>query len=165
MEPKNAEEYNNRGEANLAKRDFEKAIEDFSQAIKLNPNDAGMYVDRSAAYYAISTLKKEPSYVDKAIDDCNQAIKLNPDFASAYSSRGASYSAKGDYDKAIEDLNQAIRLNPNDENAYLGRGSVFFIKEEYERAIKDFETLLRINPNNLYARKNIESARMFLGTR
>ena len=67
-----------------------KAIEAYSHAIELNPNNVA-YCNRGAAYL------KKGAY-DQAIKDLNKAIELNPNDAKTYNNRGNAYRAKGVYD-------------------------------------------------------------------
>jgi tetratricopeptide (TPR) repeat protein len=126
---------------------YDRAIADFTQATRLDPNNAKAYIERGGAYSA------KGDY-DRAIADYNQALRLDPNNAVAYSNRGKAYSDKGDYDRAIEDHNQALRLNPNFAGAYNNRGNAYSFKGDYDRAIADYNQALRLNPNDAAAYNN-----------
>jgi tetratricopeptide (TPR) repeat protein len=98
--------YYNRGNAYDDKGDHDRAIADYDQSIRLNPQDAKPYYNRAIAYEAKGDH-------DRAIADYAQAIGLNPQSADAYYNRGVAYFKKGDYDRAISDLDQYIRLAPS----------------------------------------------------
>ena len=119
--------YNNRGFAYGTKGQHDRAIQDYDQAIKLDPSDAIAYYNRGIAYSAKGQL-------DRAIQDYDQAIKLDPNYAHAFYNRGNAYSAKGQHDRAIQDYDQAIKLNPSDVNALLGLTQVYAAKGQYEEA-------------------------------
>ena len=57
---------------------FQKAVENFDKAIKLNPNRADYFASRGHANYYLKQYAK-------AIDDYTKAIAKNPNFALAYS--------------------------------------------------------------------------------
>ena len=76
--------------------DFDGAIAAYTEAIRLNPENAQPYSSRGQAY-----LRK--GEVDKAIADCNKAIELDPMMAEAYCCRCDSHGRNGDFDKAIAD--------------------------------------------------------------
>ena len=97
-----AEAFNARGVAYRLKGDLDRAIQDYSQAIKLNDKLAAAYNNRGVAY------DRKGEY-DRAISDYEQAIKLKPS-PEPYFNRGNTYLAKGQYDHAIDDFNQALRL-------------------------------------------------------
>jgi tetratricopeptide (TPR) repeat protein len=63
--------FNNRGLARYARREFDRAIEDYSEAIRLDPNFARGYSNRALVHEARSDF-------DRAIADYNQAIGLDP---------------------------------------------------------------------------------------
>jgi tetratricopeptide (TPR) repeat protein len=96
------------------KRDYDRALADFDQAIRLNPADVPAYVDRGIAYSAKGDH-------ERAAADFDQAIRLDPKHAVAYANRGTLYLEMGDYDRAIPDLDRAIQLDPNRAN-YLNEG-------------------------------------------
>ncbi|MCD6213540.1 MAG: tetratricopeptide repeat protein, partial [Candidatus Desulfofervidus sp.] len=84
--------------ANL--NEHERAIEDFSEAIDLNPDDAEAYINRGNAH---TNLNKH----ERAIEDYGKAIELNPAFAEAYSNRGIAYSEIQRYEESARDLKKA----------------------------------------------------------
>jgi tetratricopeptide (TPR) repeat protein len=98
------------GRAAFAKGDYDRAIADYTQAIRLNPNSTTIYNNRGNAY------SNKGDY-DHAIADYTQAIRLDPNSATAYNNRGTAYSEGGDYDQAIADFEVALRINPNDDVA------------------------------------------------
>ncbi len=150
--PENASAYISRGLAKLEEKSYDQAIEDFNEAIRLDPKDALAYNNRGLAWLA------KESY-DQAIEDFNEAIRLDPKDASAYSSRGWAFLAKKDYDRAIEDFDKAIRLDPKDASAYSSRGSAFLAKKDYDRAIEDFEEAIRLDPKHPLAHKGLAIAK------
>jgi len=139
--------YNNRGTAYDDKGDYDRAIQDFNEAIHLSPNAERAYYGRGYAY------KKKGDY-DRAIQDFNEAIHLNPNFERAYYDRGNAYIDKDDYDRAIQDFNEAIQRNSNGANDYNNRGVAYLRKDDYGRAIQDFNEAIQLNSNDTTAYLN-----------
>jgi tetratricopeptide (TPR) repeat protein len=134
-----ANTYNNRGNAWYAKGDFDRAIADYNEAIRLNVQYARAYSNRGNAWQGKGDF-------DRAIADYNEAIRLNPQYANAYYNRGNAWvTGKSDYDRALADYNEAIRLNPNIADFYFSRGTVWNIKGDFHRAMADFNAALRLN--------------------
>jgi len=106
--------YNNRGNAYYAKKDYDHAIADYTEAIRLDPKYALAHINRGNAY------KVKGDY-DRAIEDYSEAIRLDPEDALAYFKRGNAYEAKKDYGSAIADFTEAIQLNPSDASAFNSR--------------------------------------------
>ena len=137
----NAEAYLSRGNVCLDKREYDKAIADFNEALRLDPRNARAYCGRGWAW----NQKKE---YDKAIADFNESLQLNPRFAMAYNNRGIAWKCKCEYDNAIGDYNEALRLDPKFAMAYNNRGIAWRLKAEYGKAIADFGEAVRIDPRN-----------------
>ncbi len=133
--------WQNRGIAYQTKNEHDKAIEDFSEAIRLDPKDPDAYHRRGIAYH----VRKEYS---KAIKDYSEAIRLNPKDAVTCYNRGIAYYNENDYDRAIEDFSEAIRINPTLALAWRDRGNAYLSKKEYDKAIKDYSEAIQLNPKS-----------------
>ena len=137
----------NRGIGYSNKRDYDRAIRDYDEAIRLDPESARTYNNRGSAY-----LDKQD--YDRAIRDYSEAIRLDSKHAKAYYNRGLSHSKKQDYDSAIRDYDQAIRLVPKDANAHNARGNAYQNKQDYDRAIRDYDEAIRLEPKDALAHDN-----------
>ena len=82
---------------------YEKSIDHYTEALKLNPQLTTIYNNRGSVY----DNKGDP---DNAIKDFTKAIKIKPDDADVYHGRGLAYGKKGDLKLAIEDFTKAIQL-------------------------------------------------------
>ena len=83
----NSEAWRERGIIWTQKKEYDKAIADFNETIRLAPNDVIAYFNRGTAW-----LVKE--VYESAIADFNEAIRLNPKFGRAYGNRGIAWRAK-----------------------------------------------------------------------
>ena len=142
-----AELYYNRGVEYDNQGDHDRAIADYTEAMRLDPRNGGSadiggaYNDRGDAYQA------KGDY-DRAIADYNEAIRLNPKYAKAYDNRGDMYKAKGDLDHAIADYSEAIRLDPKNAAYENDRGNMYYDKGDYDRAITDYSQAIRLGPKD-----------------
>ncbi len=139
LKPDYAFAYNNRGAVHRYKGEHDQAIEDCSKAIQLKPDYAEPYSNRGAAY------RNKGNY-ERAIKDYDMAIKLKPDFVQAYYNRGLAYHEKGELDIAIKDYSKAIELNPKLFHPYYNRGNAYFQKRYFDRAIEDYSKAIELNP-------------------
>ena len=112
--PSTAQDFLDQGVKQLQQGDLEAAINNFNEAIRLNPNYAQAYGNRGIAYSRLQQY-------EKALADYNQYIRFNPNSAEAYYNRATLYDKLGDYQKAIADYDRAIRLNPNFSQAISNR--------------------------------------------
>jgi tetratricopeptide (TPR) repeat protein len=135
-----ASAYNNRGNAYTRQEDFDRAVADLSEAIRLDPTWAGAYINRGRAY----RYKGEDQ---RAIADLTEAIRLEPRSAAAHYERGRTHSNVGDVDRAMADFSEAIRIDPAwSPFPYLWRGRVYRGAGELDRAISEFTEAIRIDP-------------------
>jgi tetratricopeptide (TPR) repeat protein len=104
--------FNNRGLAYAERGDYDRAIADYNEAIRLHPRIAIAFSNRGNIYAR--------SDYDHAISDYNEAIRLNPRNAIFFSNRGEAYNNKGEYDHAVADFNEAIRRDPKLKDAIEG---------------------------------------------
>jgi tetratricopeptide (TPR) repeat protein len=128
------------GMAFLERQEYDKAINDFTEAIRLDRNYVPAYVSRGNAYGIQGA-------VDKAINDFTEAIRLDPNVAIIYFNRGNAYYDQGNLDKASNDYKEAIRLDPNFARAYVGRGDVIREQGNLDKAISDYNEAIRLEPN------------------
>ena len=149
-------EYNERGVLYGGQGDHTRAISDYDQAIKLNPEDSEAYNNRGIAYNSLGNY-------DLAILDYDQALKLNPEDSEVYNNRGDAYSSQGDYSRAILDLSHAIKLNPNLSQAHYNRGNAYHFKGDHTRAISDYTEAIRLNSEYVDAYNNRGNSYRFKG--
>ena len=102
LNPKLVVAHNELGLAYDKKGDYDKAITEYTIAIKHTEN-AYIYYNRGLAYHHKGDL-------DKAIVDYTKALTLNSMDAGAYNSRGIAFQEKGDDDKADADFKKAKNL-------------------------------------------------------
>ncbi len=172
------------------KKDFQGAITDFSEAIKLKPDYAEAYYNRGNAYSELAdnnkaitdfseAIKLKPGYAEAytgrgivhndmgnrqdAITDYEQAIKLKPSYAKSYNNRGNARSALGDNQGAIADYDQAIKLKPDYASAYFNRGNVRSDLGDKKGAISDYDQAIKLKPNDADIYNNRGIARSDLG--
>ena len=105
--------YYNRGSAWSDKGDNDRAIADYSETIRLDPNYAPAYNNRGNAW-------GDKGDTDRAIADYSEAIRLDPKGAGSYRSRGHANFDKGDFTAAAADLLRASDLT-DDAHAMLWR--------------------------------------------
>ncbi len=109
---------------------YQRAIEDCNEAIRLKPDFAAAYYNRGMAYDNLGQYQR-------AIADYNEVIRLNSDYANAYHNRGVAYAKLNQYKLAIEDFNEVITLQTNLPMAYQSRGFVYFNQGEIDLGCQD----------------------------
>jgi len=101
--------YLDRAVKDAGNENWEGAIADYTEAIRLEPNNPSGFGGRGTAYNYLKQYRK-------AVSDFTEAIRLEPDFTSAYWSRGnAYYYGLKEYSKAVSDYTETIRLWSSDD--------------------------------------------------
>jgi tetratricopeptide (TPR) repeat protein len=98
-----ADDFFLRASAKHDRKDYEGAIADYTQAIRINPNYAEAYNNRG-------WVRNRAGDFQGAIADLNQVIRINPNDANAYFSRGLARSDLGDKQGVIADCQKAAQL-------------------------------------------------------
>lgn len=132
--------YDNRGYGFNHKGQYDSAIPDFDEAVRLDPNNYQAFNNRGNAY-------TNKGQYDRAIPDYDQALRINPNYALSYSNRGNAYRLKGQYDRAIQDYNKAIQINPNYARAYYYRGITKQKKGDIAGGNADIARAKQLNPH------------------
>jgi len=175
-----AEEANDRGMARMKKKEYEKAFDEFTEAIRLEPRKAVYHANRSAAALKLERFRA-------AAEDAACAIERDSRYVKALL-RGASAQLKLRCpEKALELFEAVLEIDPEDESASRGRleaeRAAAAAKAEVERqrdaakrgartalprhdvdretaaeALLSAEALLRANPSLEGARANVAEA-------
>jgi tetratricopeptide (TPR) repeat protein len=138
---KYAEAYDARGDAHAEMGNFERAIQDYGEALKLKPEDASPLLERGLAY-------EQTGDHNRALRDFDEALKLNPKNDIAFYYRSIVHAKKGNNDRAIQDLDEAIQLDPSSYEKFLARGNSYYAKGDFDRAIADYDQAIKLNPKN-----------------
>ncbi|CAI5674619.1 unnamed protein product [Oreochromis niloticus] len=92
----------------LGEGDLQKALDLFTEAIKLNPCLGILYAKRASVYIQM----QKPN---AAIRDCDRAISINPDSAQPYKWRGKAHRLLGHWEEAARDLATACKLDYDED--------------------------------------------------
>jgi len=139
-------------ERGFAAAHVDEKVRFYSEAIRLKPDYADAFYNRSLARRAQGDL-------EGALQDCSEAIRLKPDHANAFVIRGIVGRAQGDLEGALRDYNEAIRLKPDDANAFNNRGLARSDKGDLEGALRDYNEAIRLKPDDATAFYNRGIAR------
>ncbi|KAG0499435.1 hypothetical protein HPP92_004126 [Vanilla planifolia] len=105
-----AESAKEKGNIAFKEKQWQKAINLYSEAIKLNGQNATYYSNRAAAYLEVG------GYL-QAEADCSTAINLDKKNVKAFLRRGTAREVLGYYKEAMEDFRYALVLEPTNKTA------------------------------------------------
>lgn len=125
--------HNHFASALLKAKSFDKAIDHYNEAIRINPVYAHAYYNRGIAYYTSGQKMR-------ALDDFKSARDMIPkiiDYASVFSNIGVIYTDLGQYQLAIDHFNEAIRLDPFSGETLNKRAYAYFKTDNLLAACRD----------------------------
>ncbi|KAG9778583.1 Hsp90 cochaperone [Exophiala dermatitidis] len=105
------------GNKAFAAKDFQTAVEKFSQAIELDPNNHVLYSNRSGAYASLKDYQK-------ALEDAEKTTQIKPDWAKGWGRKGAAQHGLGDLVGAKDSFEEALKLDPSNAQAKSGLEAV-----------------------------------------
>lgn len=151
--PQNAGDFYLRGSISDEKGDLESAVNDYSQAIKLDSNSFDAYMSRGLALMRLGEWKQGSKDFTEVITRRSGNLKV-----VAYMNRGIAYARLGDQRSAIADQTQSIKLNPDLPFAYVNRGAAYFDignLESLKSAVADYEQAIHLDKTNATAYNNL----------
>ncbi len=138
------------GAALLNKGDYPGAIQQLSEAKKLNPDDPFTYNALGLGYYAEGMkVEAEEAY--------QKAITLNKNYSDAYNNLGVLYLKESNWDKAIAAFESALSnpLYMSPQIAWVNLGWAYYQKGKLDEALKAYKSALTILPDMPAAHNNI----------
>lgn len=112
-----ADELKALGNKAIADKNFDDAIDKFTQAIAIQPENHILYSNRSAAYAS----KKE---WDSALKDAEKTTEIKPDWAKGWGRKGAALHGKGDLLGANDAYEEGLKHDANNAQLKSGLASV-----------------------------------------
>lgn len=132
--------YKLRGDIKQRQRDMHGALMDYAKAEKQEPDNARIYVSRSAVHITEQRLKEAMRDLDKALD-------LDKNDADAWYNRACANYIGRNNEGALRDLERALELRPVNADALFLRGVVKGELFKEEDGIVDIEAAMQLNPS------------------
>ena len=115
---------------------YEEAVLEFEDAVKINSNIADLHIQLGNNYYATQEY-------DKAITEYGKATSLNPTDPTSQTLISDTYFINGDYAKAIQYSEAAVALDPTDPYLYGYLGQVYWKNQQYLDAVDALRLAVR----------------------
>ena len=122
---------------------YDKAISDYTAAIKIEPDNAYAYYNRGI------TLDRKGMLV-MACDDFTKAIELQPGNADFHHNRAFCLRKLGYMQDAVNDYSISLTISPNHFKALYNRAYCFEKLDQLDDALSDYNNCLTLNPKNAH---------------
>lgn len=172
----------------LALEEYELAIKDYNQVIKLAPREPKAWNNRAYTRLTIGMVKGALEDYERAVAlkadyawaisgrancksmlgdkkgalaDCDRVLELEPDFAGIHASRADIYRSMGDYKSAQVEAELELKADPKNLNALWVRGECYRYAKDWAKARADFEAVQTGNP--AWVPSYVSLAAVFIG--
>ncbi len=147
-----AETYYNLGVVSQRAGKIQDAIEQYEQALRVNPDFANAHYNLGVALLAVGRLRE-------AIGHWEQALRIKPDDAETHYNLGVALVQLGQVPQAIARYEQALRIRPEYVEAHYSLGIVLDQAGKTQEAIEHFEQALKLRPDFAPARNALARLR------
>ena len=136
-------------------RDYRRAIREYEEVIKINPDHARTNLLLGLVYADIGDLDQAVKYTEKALE-------LDPSY-NAYNNLALVYANRADFDKAIDNYEKAMAINPSAFTPYYHMGLIYSAKKDYEKALTFYKKAVELNSQYADAYVGLGSALYYTG--
>ncbi len=132
--------WNNRGMVYYDKGDYDKALSDFNESIRVQPTHPDAYNNRSIIYY------QRKDY-QKALEENLKLLAIDSAHKEGYGNRGSFFYVLQQYDSASYYYLKSTTVNPRNASSFFYAGVSEFNLKEYRNAIVHLQKAIEIVPN------------------
>lgn len=128
------------GRVLLKLKQFQAALEQFQEAVRLAPDDA-------LTHQLLGTMLSEMGNYDEAVPELKRAVELEPENGDAQYALGHSYSRQGKFADAEVAFAAAIRLKPEESQYRYDLGNALLMQSKFVESIGALREALRLRPD------------------
>lgn len=150
--PESARLHNVLGVAHAGKGQFEEAITEFREALRLEPDLAVTYRNLGAALASHGEREQGISYL-------RRSVQLDPDNGQARYDLANTLLDAQKFDEAVDQFRATLRLMPSSARAYNNLGVALASLGKFDEAVDQFHRALAIDSELTDARRNLAAAR------
>jgi len=157
-----------RGDCYYNLQDYQHAMDDYLQALKLWPQDVNLLRKLGQTLYRLKRVDDarlaieaaaDIAPLDKNVQTWNDALKSDKVEAYDHAKKGFDLAKAGKHEEAIIEYDQAIKIQPDNYLTYYNRGVSYSRLGRLDEAVSDFERALARNANDNKSYDNIGWAR------
>lgn len=141
-EEKTYDNYLKLANANFQLKMYKECIDNYTEAIKLNPTSGEAYYKRGDCYVRTKQYQN-------AIEDYVKAIERRYNSAVLLNNLGYAYLYSKEYDKALDSFQKSKECNPKMSQPYKNIGELYFQIKQYNKALIYLDEATSLDPNNV----------------
>lgn len=140
--------HNNIGMAYDRAEMYENAVEEFNEALRLDPDYIEVLNNLAVTYHRMGL-------VDEAIERLKEALRLRPGYPEALCNLGNIYASAGKFGEALAEFEAALTLHSNNALVHYSLGNIYTEQEKLPDAIGEFQEAVRLDPDYLPAHSSL----------
>lgn len=129
---------------------YPKAIDEYSQAVKVNPYYKEAYNRLGEVYFTLQLY-------DKAEENFKAAINLDPNYLKPVNNLGLLYEERGLLSQAKKEYEKVLGLDSLDKEAHFNLARLLFKRGYTKEAVRELKDALRLDPDYTLAYINLGS--------
>ena len=133
-EPDNSDVFCELAIAYMHKSNFERAMNLFKKAIRINPLCYRSYGNLGYLYYRLKSV--ESTWVLSCLD---KSIEINPEYIPAYFYKSLYFRDKENYGAALEQLDKILEIRENIYKAYFYKAIIYEFLKDRDNAIGEYK--------------------------
>lgn len=138
-DPSGARQHNRLGYIKLNEGKMEEALEEFTEAVKLDPENTSFRYTRITVLETLNRL-------EEAVQDYDVLLKQDPWNLEYYMGKATALEKQEHLNRAIDTMEKATEIHPRDPELYYEKSRFFSRYESYDRAINEIEKAIELNP-------------------
>ncbi|NCU03183.1 MAG: tetratricopeptide repeat protein [Chitinophagaceae bacterium] len=139
--------YINRAQTKRMLKDIPGAVQDYKDAIAINPKCIAAMTNLGAVLPDIGESKQAIAYLE-------MALQIDSTFDAVFGNLAFLYSELEQFEKALGYSNRLLKMHPNEPYALNNRGYIRFKLKDIEGALEDINNSITQLPSNAYAYRN-----------
>eukprot|EP01128_Nolandella_sp_AFSM9_P010484 TRINITY_DN7255_c0_g1_i1.p2 TRINITY_DN7255_c0_g1~~TRINITY_DN7255_c0_g1_i1.p2 ORF type:complete len:588 (-),score=217.21 TRINITY_DN7255_c0_g1_i1:92-1855(-) len=108
LDPVKSEEAKLKGNDFFRAQKFPEAVQQYTEAIKRNPDNHALFSNRATAYTKLMAYRE-------ALKDLDKCIEMKPDFVKAYLKKGKVHQILKEYQKCLKVYEEALEYEPDNK--------------------------------------------------
>lgn len=126
------------------------ALDDFTQAIVHNPNDAHAYAGLADAYEMLYIYgnRQDDDARDRAMAAAKKALELDSSLPEAHRAVGYANWRSGNVSEAEKELHLAIQLDPEDSLSHLWLSNILASQNEFVECLAEINKAQELDPGS-----------------
>jgi tetratricopeptide (TPR) repeat protein len=138
----------------------QEAVEDFKQAVELDPDFAEGFYRLGLAYNVTKQREEADKSFEQAAKLYEKTTKQDSKNSDAYYFLGLCYEQLGKYDDAVRALKEAVKNSPTEnDDKYFELANAHYKIAQYDESVRALNKALEINPDNFPAQELLEQAK------